>query len=93
MADGGTLFQSSLRPCQRLRPEAIERPCRGLPPRAGRLVMLEMTPLQIRHMRLNLTTPTDAEWICDTVNTISHGFGTHVSLTERGALHLRPHHA
>jgi poly-gamma-glutamate synthesis protein (capsule biosynthesis protein) len=52
----------------------------------GRLLMLEMTPLQIRHMRLNRASQADVKWICDTVNAISRGFGTHMSVTGRGAL-------
>jgi poly-gamma-glutamate capsule biosynthesis protein CapA/YwtB (metallophosphatase superfamily) len=51
--------------------------------------MLEMTPLQIRHMRLNRASQADVQWICDTVNTISRDFGTHMSVTERGALRAR----
>jgi poly-gamma-glutamate synthesis protein (capsule biosynthesis protein) len=54
----------------------------------GQLAMLEMTPLQIRHMRLNRASPTDIRWICDTVNTISRRFGTHVAPTEYGSLRL-----
>ena len=53
---------------------------------SGRLLMLEMTPLQIRHLRLNRASQADVKWICDTVNTISRDFGTHMSVTERGAL-------
>jgi poly-gamma-glutamate capsule biosynthesis protein CapA/YwtB (metallophosphatase superfamily) len=53
---------------------------------SGRLLMLEMTPLQIRHMCLNRASQADVKWICDTVNTISRDFGTHVRVTERGAL-------
>jgi poly-gamma-glutamate synthesis protein (capsule biosynthesis protein) len=55
----------------------------------GRLLMLEMTPLQIRHMRLNRASQADAKWICDTVNTISRDFGIHMSVTGRGALRWR----
>jgi len=59
----------------------------------GRLLMLEMTPLQIRHMRLNRASLADGRWICDTVNEISRPFGAHVALTEHGALGLSQKHA
>jgi poly-gamma-glutamate synthesis protein (capsule biosynthesis protein) len=58
----------------------------SLSPQTGRLSALEMTPLQIRRMRLNRASPADARWLCDTVNDISRAFGTQVSLTKRGAL-------
>jgi poly-gamma-glutamate synthesis protein (capsule biosynthesis protein) len=59
----------------------------SLSPQAGQLVALEMTPLQIRHIRLNRASAGDARWICDTVNRISRAFGTRVVLTEEGTLH------
>jgi poly-gamma-glutamate synthesis protein (capsule biosynthesis protein) len=52
----------------------------------GRLLALETTPLQIRHMRLNHASANDARWICDTVNEISRAFGTKMVLTEQGTL-------
>lgn len=61
-------------------------------PQDGQLLTLEMTPLQIRHLRLNRASLADAGWICDTVNTISRAFGTHVMLTEHGTLRLRRNH-
>jgi poly-gamma-glutamate capsule biosynthesis protein CapA/YwtB (metallophosphatase superfamily) len=55
--------------------------------------MLEMRPLQIRHMCLNRASLVDAEWICETVNKISRPFGAHVALTEDGALRVSRNHA
>ena len=60
--------------------------------RTGQLLALEMTPLQIRRLRLNRASADDARWICATVNDISHAFGTHVSLTEHGALRWSQSH-
>ena len=54
--------------------------------RTGQLLALEMTPLQIRHMRLNRASTADTRWLCDTVNNISRDFGTTVTFTERGTL-------
>jgi poly-gamma-glutamate capsule biosynthesis protein CapA/YwtB (metallophosphatase superfamily) len=62
-------------------------------PKNGQLLTLEMTPLQIRHMRLNRASVADAGWICDTLNRISRAFGTDVGLTEHGTLRWRPRHA
>jgi poly-gamma-glutamate synthesis protein (capsule biosynthesis protein) len=61
-------------------------------PQNGQLLTLEMTPLQIRHMRLNRASLVDARWICETVNKISHAFGTDVTLMEHGALRVRQNH-
>jgi poly-gamma-glutamate synthesis protein (capsule biosynthesis protein) len=59
----------------------------------AQLLTLEMTPLRVRHMRLNRASSGDAEWICETVNTISRAFGAHVTLTDHGALRLEQNHA
>jgi poly-gamma-glutamate synthesis protein (capsule biosynthesis protein) len=58
----------------------------SLSPQTGQLVALEMTPLQIRHMRLNRASPADTRWLCATVSEISRAFGTMVTVTERGTL-------
>jgi poly-gamma-glutamate synthesis protein (capsule biosynthesis protein) len=47
---------------------------------------MEMTPLQIRHMRLNRPSAADTRWVCDKVNEISRAFGTQVVPTAHGAL-------
>jgi hypothetical protein len=48
-----------------------------------------MTPLQIRHVRLNRASAADARWLGDKMNEISRGLGIHVTLTEHGALRWR----
>jgi poly-gamma-glutamate synthesis protein (capsule biosynthesis protein) len=57
-----------------------------LSPRTGALLAMEMTPLQIRHMRLNRPSAADTRWVCDKVNEISRAFGTQVVPTAHGAL-------
>jgi poly-gamma-glutamate synthesis protein (capsule biosynthesis protein) len=52
----------------------------------GQLLTLEMTPLQIRHIRLNRVSADDGRWISSTVNEISRAFGTKVVLSEQGTL-------
>jgi poly-gamma-glutamate synthesis protein (capsule biosynthesis protein) len=58
----------------------------SLSPQTGQLLALEMTPLQIRHMRLNRASAADTRWLCATVSEISRAFGTMVTVTERGTL-------
>jgi poly-gamma-glutamate synthesis protein (capsule biosynthesis protein) len=58
----------------------------SLSPQTGQLLALEMTPLQIRHVRLNRAAPDDARWLWRTVNEISLTLGTKVALTEQGTL-------
>jgi poly-gamma-glutamate capsule biosynthesis protein CapA/YwtB (metallophosphatase superfamily) len=57
--------------------------------RTGQLLALEMTPLQIRHMRLTRAPLADARWICERVNTISRAFGTDLILAD-GVLRWSP---
>jgi poly-gamma-glutamate synthesis protein (capsule biosynthesis protein) len=65
----------------------------SLSARTGQLLALEMTPLQIRRLRLTRASADDARWMCETVNEISRTFGTQVTLTEHGALRWNPSHA
>lgn len=58
----------------------------SLSAQTGQLLALEMTPLQIRHMRLNRVSLADARWICETMNRISCAFGTHLTLSGHGVL-------
>jgi poly-gamma-glutamate synthesis protein (capsule biosynthesis protein) len=53
---------------------------------AGRLLRLDITPMQIRHMRLNRASAADARWIWGTVNEISRAFGFRMMLTQQGSL-------
>ena len=53
------------------------------------LVGLEMTPMQIRKMRLNRATPVDSAWIRDTLERISASYGSHIDLQSNGTLTLR----
>jgi poly-gamma-glutamate synthesis protein (capsule biosynthesis protein) len=73
---------------QRYRDDLVLMLFPSLSAHTGQLAMLEMTPLQIRRMRLNRASATDIQWICDTMNTISRRFGTHVDLTEYGTVRL-----
>jgi poly-gamma-glutamate synthesis protein (capsule biosynthesis protein) len=57
-----------------------------LSPRTGALLAMEMTPLQIHHLRLNRPSAADTRWVCDKVNEISRAFGTQVVPTAHGAL-------
>jgi poly-gamma-glutamate synthesis protein (capsule biosynthesis protein) len=56
---------------------------------AGDLVRLQMTPMQIRKMRLNSASSADATWLRDTLERVSAPFGTHVEVTDSIRLLLR----
>jgi poly-gamma-glutamate synthesis protein (capsule biosynthesis protein) len=58
----------------------------SLSQQTGQLLALELTPLQIRRMRLTRASAADGRWLCDTINEISREFDMRVTLTEHGAL-------
>jgi poly-gamma-glutamate synthesis protein (capsule biosynthesis protein) len=53
-------------------------------PATGRLVGLDMTPLQIRRLRLNRARPADADWLARTLDRESRKLGTRVARTAEG---------
>jgi len=53
------------------------------------LVGLEMTPMQIRKMRLNRAAPVDSAWLRDMLERGSAPYGSHVELQSNGTLILR----
>jgi len=57
-------------------------------PSAGRLVHLEMTPLQIRRFRLNRVTRADARWLRDRLHRECAKLGTRVESTADDRLRL-----
>jgi poly-gamma-glutamate synthesis protein (capsule biosynthesis protein) len=59
-------------------------------PETGRLESLRMMPMQIRKLRVNRATASDAEWLGRTLDRISRPFGAGVELTADGTLALRP---
>ncbi len=61
-----------------------------LDPSAGTLVHLEMTPLQIKRLRLNRTSKGDAAWLRDMLTREGKALGTHVRLTADNTLTLEP---
>ena len=60
----------------------------AIDPSNGRLVRFEMTPLQIRRIRLNRASRTDAAWVRDTLNREGKRFGTRVELAADNTLTL-----
>jgi poly-gamma-glutamate synthesis protein (capsule biosynthesis protein) len=54
----------------------------------GGLVALQMTPMQIRKIRLNRASPADARWLSDTISRISRSFGVHVELQSDATLRI-----
>lgn len=59
-------------------------------PATGRLVELHMTPMQIRHFRVNHASLEDAGWLRDTINRESRNFDFRVELGEDHRLELGP---
>jgi len=57
----------------------------------GELTDLQMTPMQIRKMKLNRPSLADAGWLRDTLERVSAPYGTHVDLSTDGRLSLRRH--
>lgn len=56
---------------------------------SGELVRLQMTPLQVRKMRLERASRDDARWLHDTLNRTGEKFGSRFDLSGDGALTLR----
>ena len=55
----------------------------------GKLVSLEMVPMQVRNFRLNYAAATDAAWLAEVLNREGEAFGTRVEAGREGALILR----
>jgi len=53
------------------------------------LVGLEMTPMEIRKMRLNRAALVDSAWLRDTLERVSAPYASHVDLKSNGTLTLR----
>jgi poly-gamma-glutamate capsule biosynthesis protein CapA/YwtB (metallophosphatase superfamily) len=59
-------------------------------PGTGELAALVMVPMQARNMRLRHASAADAEWLADTLDTISRGFGSRIERQPGSRLLLRP---
>jgi poly-gamma-glutamate synthesis protein (capsule biosynthesis protein) len=55
----------------------------------GKLIELQMTPLQIKRFRLQRASKKDARWLTDTLNRHSEALGCRVTLGEDNRLYLR----
>lgn len=55
----------------------------------GELTALDMTPMQIRKLKLNRTADADAHWLRDTIDGVSVLYGTRLELLPDGTLALR----
>ena len=53
------------------------------------LIALQMTPMQIRKMRLNRASEADVAWLCTVLGRVSAPFDTHVDLAPSATLALR----
>lgn len=57
-------------------------------PESGELVKLAMVPLQVRRMRLHMTSTQDSDYLCDLLDHISRPFGSRVERAVDGSLQL-----
>jgi len=55
----------------------------------GKLVRLQMIPMQVRRFRLNRASEADTQWLRNTLNRECRRFGTRVELSEEGILSLQ----
>jgi poly-gamma-glutamate synthesis protein (capsule biosynthesis protein) len=62
----------------------------SLDPGTAALRGLRMVALRAARLRLNRADPSDARWLCDTLDRVSRPFGSHVTLEPDGVLVLRP---
>lgn len=60
----------------------------SLDPSTGNLVYLQMTPTQVKHLKVNRASKTDALWLRDTLNREGKRFGTRVELNKDNTLTL-----
>ncbi len=61
----------------------------GVDPATGKLIRLQMTPMQIKHFRLNRATRGDALWLKEVLNREGEALGTGVEIGENNMLTLR----
>jgi poly-gamma-glutamate capsule biosynthesis protein CapA/YwtB (metallophosphatase superfamily) len=54
----------------------------------GRLITLRMATMQARRMRLQQAAPSDREWLCRILDSVSHRYGSRVELDRDGLLTL-----
>ncbi|MDP9292286.1 MAG: CapA family protein [Verrucomicrobiota bacterium] len=57
--------------------------------RSGRLIALELAPMQIRHLRVNRASDKDARWLAQTLDREGRRLGTTVSVESNGRLVVR----
>lgn len=58
-------------------------------PQTGRLLSLDMTPVQVRHFRVNRASATDTSWIAAVLNREGKGLGTSVAVVDGNRLELK----
>jgi poly-gamma-glutamate synthesis protein (capsule biosynthesis protein) len=60
----------------------------SLDPRSGKLLEMALVPMQIRRFQTIHTSPSDSQWIMDTLNREGKRFGTTVESVKRGEYKL-----
>ena len=57
-------------------------------PETGKLIHLQITPMQIKHFKVNRASTPDSQWLRDTLNREGMRFRTRVKLNEDNTLTL-----
>lgn len=76
---------------ERFRPDLALMYFVSVDPSTGKLVDLQMTPMQIKHFKVNRASRTDAQWLRDVLNREGNGLGTRVEMNADNTLTLRWH--
>ena len=58
-------------------------------PETGKLLSLTMTPMQVRHFRVNYASPGDAAWLAMVLNREGRSYGTGVTVIDGNRLRLQ----
>jgi poly-gamma-glutamate synthesis protein (capsule biosynthesis protein) len=61
-----------------------------LDPGSGALRRLRMVPLRAARLRLQRADPSEAQWLCDTLDRVSRPFGSRVTMEPDGVLVMQP---
>ncbi len=73
----------------RFRPDLVLMYFVSVDPATGKLVQLQMTPMQIKHFKVNRASSADAQWLRDVLNREGKQFETRVEINPEGTLTLR----
>jgi poly-gamma-glutamate capsule biosynthesis protein CapA/YwtB (metallophosphatase superfamily) len=74
---------------EHFRPDLVLMYFVSVDPATGKLIHLQMTPMQIMHFKVNRASSADALWLTDVLNREGEQFGTRAEINPDGILALR----